>query len=78
MQPQEGADAGDRGRGSAPTQGSAAGSQPLASDPEPRAWELELPVLGRIPCPVCGHPIGAVRGSKAAICSNCGFKDGCC
>jgi hypothetical protein len=33
---------------------------------------------GRIPCPVCGFPIGAVRGSKAAICGNCGFKDGCC
>jgi DNA-directed RNA polymerase subunit RPC12/RpoP len=32
----------------------------------------------RIPCPVCGFPIGAVRGSKAAICRNCGFKDGCC
>ncbi|MEA2639015.1 MAG: hypothetical protein QOF51_409 [Chloroflexota bacterium] len=31
-----------------------------------------------IPCPVCGFPIGAVRGSKAAICANCGFKDGCC
>jgi hypothetical protein len=32
----------------------------------------------RLPCPVCGFPIGAVRGSKAAICTNCGFKDGCC
>lgn len=32
----------------------------------------------RIPCPVCGFPIGAVRGSKEAICRNCGFKDGCC
>jgi hypothetical protein len=34
--------------------------------------------FGRIPCPVCGFPIGAVKGSKAAICDNCGFKDGCC
>ncbi len=33
---------------------------------------------GSVPCPVCGFPIGAVRGSKAAICRNCGFKDGCC
>lgn len=41
-------------------------------------WDLELPMLGRIPCPVCGHPIGAVRGSRAAVCSNCGFKDSCC
>jgi len=32
----------------------------------------------RIECPVCGFPIGAVRGSKEAICGNCGFKDGCC
>ena len=32
----------------------------------------------RVACPVCGFPIGAVRGSKAAICTNCGFKDGCC
>lgn len=29
-------------------------------------------------CPVCGHEIGAVAGSKEAICTNCGFKDPCC
>jgi len=40
--------------------------------------ELEREQGGRIPCPVCAFPIGAVRGSKAAICANCGFKDGCC
>lgn len=38
----------------------------------------EKDVKGTIPCPVCGFPIGAVRGSKSAICTNCGFKDGCC
>ena len=27
------------------------------------------------PCPVCGEPMHAVRGSKSAICANCGFKD---
>jgi len=44
----------------------------------PRPIETEVERDGRIPCPVCGFPIGAVRGSKAAICTNCGFKDGCC
>jgi hypothetical protein len=32
----------------------------------------------REPCPVCGFPLGIVRGSKTAVCQNCGFKDGCC
>lgn len=30
------------------------------------------------PCPQCGHPMAAIRGSKDAICPNCGFKDSCC
>ena len=30
------------------------------------------------PCPQCGVPMMAVRGSKEAVCSNCGFKDSCC
>lgn len=30
------------------------------------------------PCPNCGAPMNAIRGSKAAVCSNCGFKDSCC
>ncbi len=29
-------------------------------------------------CPVCGHLMNATRGSKDAVCSNCGFKDSCC
>jgi len=29
-------------------------------------------------CPVCGHPIGEIAGSKEAVCTNCGFKDPCC
>jgi hypothetical protein len=32
----------------------------------------------RAPCPVCGFPMSAIQGSRAAICGNCGFKDGCC
>jgi hypothetical protein len=43
-----------------------------------RHTETEPERNGHIACPVCGFPIGAVRGSKAAICTNCGFKDGCC
>lgn len=30
------------------------------------------------PCPRCNFPIGAVAGSKEAICRNCGYKDPCC
>jgi hypothetical protein len=30
------------------------------------------------PCPVCNLPIGALAGSKEAICLNCGYKDPCC
>jgi predicted RNA-binding Zn-ribbon protein involved in translation (DUF1610 family) len=30
------------------------------------------------PCPQCGFTMMAVRGSKDAVCSNCGFKDSCC
>ena len=30
------------------------------------------------PCPRCGTLIGAIAGSKEAICKNCGFKDPCC
>ncbi|GAC1513778.1 MAG: hypothetical protein NVS2B16_19430 [Chloroflexota bacterium] len=30
------------------------------------------------PCPVCGFDMNAVRGSKDAVCVNCGFKDSCC
>jgi hypothetical protein len=46
-------------------------AEPVFRDSQP-VW------FGREPCPVCGFPIGAVRGSKQAICQNCGFKDGCC
>ncbi len=29
-------------------------------------------------CPNCGALMHAIRGSKQAICRNCGFKDSCC
>ena len=57
-------------------------NDPAGSGPDPgrsvaHPAEVEM-IHGRIPCPVCGFPMGAVRGSKAAVCGNCGFKDGCC
>jgi hypothetical protein len=30
------------------------------------------------PCPQCREPMNAIRGSKLAVCRNCGFKDSCC
>jgi len=29
-------------------------------------------------CPVCGEAMPDLKGGKATICSNCGFKDSCC
>lgn len=29
-------------------------------------------------CERCGAPMNTIRGSKKAICSNCGYKDDCC
>lgn len=31
-----------------------------------------------MPCPVCGEPMPDLKGGKATICPNCGFKDSCC
>jgi hypothetical protein len=30
------------------------------------------------PCPQCGFEMNAIRGSRDAVCQNCGFKDSCC
>jgi hypothetical protein len=32
----------------------------------------------RAPCPQCGFEMNAIRGSRDAVCWNCGFKDSCC
>ena len=29
-------------------------------------------------CPVCGSSMPDLKGGKASICPNCGFKDSCC
>ena len=31
-----------------------------------------------MPCPMCGAPMPDLKGGKASICPNCGFKDSCC
>jgi membrane protease subunit (stomatin/prohibitin family) len=31
-----------------------------------------------MPCPVCGEQMPDLKGGKATICPNCGFKDSCC
>ena len=31
-----------------------------------------------MPCPVCGELMPDLKGGKATICPNCGFKDSCC
>jgi hypothetical protein len=31
-----------------------------------------------MPCPVCGARMPDLKGGKASICPNCGFKDSCC
>lgn len=29
-------------------------------------------------CPNCGKIMGAIVGSRDAICKNCGYKEPCC
>ncbi len=31
-----------------------------------------------MPCPMCGTSMPDLKGGKASICPNCGFKDSCC
>jgi membrane protease subunit (stomatin/prohibitin family) len=31
-----------------------------------------------MPCPMCGVSMPDLKGGKASICPNCGFKDSCC
>jgi len=42
---------------------------------DPREGRNATPVA---PCPQCGFQMMAVRGSRDAVCQNCGFKDSCC
>lgn len=44
----------------------------------PDATQALLPVERLMPCPQCGHPMPDLKGGKASICENCGYKDSCC
>ena len=36
------------------------------------------PGVNEMFCPVCGSAMPDLKGGKATICPNCGFKDSCC
>lgn len=38
----------------------------------------ETPIIPLKPCPNCGELMGALPGSRDAVCKNCGFKEPCC
>jgi predicted RNA-binding Zn-ribbon protein involved in translation (DUF1610 family) len=42
---------------------------------KPHAVRLDA---GMMACPVCGHEMPDLKGGKATICPECGFKDSCC
>jgi membrane protease subunit (stomatin/prohibitin family) len=54
-----------------PTQDSAVAD----SVSEQRGARLDTGVMA---CPVCGHEMPDLKGGKATICPECGFKDSCC
>ncbi len=49
-------------------------SEQKMEPPQPARHEA-VPVAA---CPSCGFLMVAIRGSKDAVCTNCGFKDSCC
>lgn len=57
---------------------SPADTQPPASVPAPQLPERVDPSPRQMPCPQCGHPMPDLKGGKASICTNCGYKDSCC
>lgn len=51
-------------------------TEPLESPSEPPNDERKpIPLL---PCDKCGTEIFGVKGSKHAVCHNCGHKESCC
>ncbi len=59
---------------------SAASEAPPSSNARPTVATLrEQPLApNEMPCPVCGEAMPDLKGGKATICPNCGFKDSCC
>lgn len=43
-----------------------------------RGTVTQEPAAGEMACPVCAAPMPDLKGGKATICLNCGFKDSCC
>lgn len=39
---------------------------------------MEIQSEREMPCPACGAIMPDLKGGKASICPNCGFKDSCC
>jgi NADH pyrophosphatase NudC (nudix superfamily) len=56
-----------------PTETTAPASTSLS---QPTASVISSP--RQMPCPQCGHPMPDLKGGKASICTNCGYKDSCC
>jgi membrane protease subunit (stomatin/prohibitin family) len=52
-------------------------SAPQQTDRQYRSEQRESEAR-EMPCPVCGEPMPDLKGGKATICPNCGFKDSCC
>ncbi len=48
---------------------------PAATPPPP---VVAPPASRQMPCPQCGHAMPDLKGGKASICTNCGYKDSCC
>jgi predicted RNA-binding Zn-ribbon protein involved in translation (DUF1610 family) len=48
------------------------------SDQKTLPTEVHALAHGEMLCPVCGDAMPDLKGGKATICPNCGFKDSCC
>lgn len=59
---------------------SVAAEAPPSADARPTAATPDEQTLApnEMACPVCGSPMPDLKGGKATICPNCGFKDSCC
>jgi predicted amidophosphoribosyltransferase len=60
-----------------PLHPSTADESPNDAAPMPDAPALPLGPRQML-CPACGHPMPDLKGGKASICENCGYKDSCC
>ncbi len=61
-----------------PARSTTAGATDAIQTTESRPSDHSEPEDREMPCPVCGAPMPDLKGGKATICPNCGFKDSCC